>query len=78
MGFRDPISMFQIKIFLFVLCFSPLVHRYVLFPISSGGIIFAETIALVVFLGSWGLITLVITFRFLLDLCSFLLEVIGT
>jgi hypothetical protein len=58
---------------------APLIHRHVVFPISSGGIglIYLEVIALATYLGSWALITLVITSRFLLDYCSFLLEAIG-
>jgi hypothetical protein len=58
---------------------APLIHRHVIFPISSGGIglIYIEVIALATYLGSWALTTLVITFRFLLVYCSFLLEAIG-
>ncbi len=53
-------------------------HRQVLIPISSGGVgfIFAKTITLMAFLGSWALVTCVIAFRFLLDSCPFLLEAI--
>jgi hypothetical protein len=32
---------------------------------------------LVAFLGSWALVVLVITFKFLLDSCPFVLEAIG-
>jgi len=57
----------------------PLVHWEVMFPISRGsiGFILAKTIELMIFLGSWALVTLVITSRFLLDLHPFLLEAIG-
>ncbi len=49
------------------------------FPISSGGVrlISLEVIVLVTYLGSWGLVALVITSKFLLDFCLFLLEAIG-
>jgi len=40
-------------------------------------LIFVETIALVVYLGSWALEFFVIICRLMLDLHSFLLEVIG-
>jgi hypothetical protein len=55
------------------------VHRHVTLPISSGdiGLILVDIIVLVAFLGSWALVVLVITFRFLLDSYPFLLEAIG-
>jgi hypothetical protein len=58
---------------------APLVHWEVMFPISSGsmGFISVKTIEPMIFLGSWALVTLDITFKFLLDLHSFLLEAIG-
>jgi hypothetical protein len=51
-------------------------HRHVTFPIFSGGIglILIDSIVLVAFLGSWALVVLVITFKFLLDSWPFLLE----
>ncbi len=45
------------------------VHQHVILPISSGGIRLS--------FGSWALIALVITFKFLLNYHPFLLEVIG-
>lgn len=56
-----------------------LVYRHVAFPIFCGGIrlISFKVIALVVYLGSWTLITITIVSTFLLDFHSFLLEVIG-
>lgn len=55
------------------------VCQHVSLPFLSGkiGLIFAETIASRVYLGSWVLVVLVITFRFLLDSSLFLLEAIG-
>jgi hypothetical protein len=56
-----------------------LLHPHVALPISSEGImlISLEVIVPTVYLGSWALVAFVITFRFVLDLCSFLLEAIG-
>lgn len=50
-----------------------------IFPIFSGGIglISLEVITLATYLRSWAIVALVIAFRFLLDSCPFLLEVIG-
>jgi hypothetical protein len=55
------------------------VHRQVLLHIFSGGIrfIFAKTIAPTTYLGNWVLMLVIIS-NSLLDLCPFLLEVIGT
>ncbi len=49
------------------------------FPISSGGVrlISSKVIVLVTYLESWALVALVITSKFLLDFCLFLLEAIG-
>jgi hypothetical protein len=59
-------------------CPNPLfVHQHVALPISSGGtrLISFKVIALVACLESWALVAFVITFRFLLNFCPFLLEV---
>jgi hypothetical protein len=40
-------------------------------------LISSEIIALAAYMGSWGLVTLIIVSKFLLHLCSLLLEVIG-
>ncbi len=48
-------------------------------PISNEriGFISTETIALAIYLKSWALITSIIASKFLLNKCSFFLEVIG-
>jgi hypothetical protein len=55
-------------------CFKAfLVCWHVAFPIFSGGIslISLKVIALIVYSGSWTLVTIVIVSKFLLDFCSF-------
>jgi len=58
---------------------TPLVCCQVPFPIFSGDVrlISLKVIALVTYLGNWVLIAPVITYRFLLDFHSFLLEAIS-
>jgi hypothetical protein len=58
---------------------APFVHQYVVLPIYNDGIrlISLEVIVPIAYLGSWALIALVITFKFLLDFCPFLLEPIS-
>lgn len=55
-----------------------LVHWQVAFPISSGGIwlISLKVIVQATYLGSWAWVAHVIAFKFLLDFCTFLLEMI--
>jgi hypothetical protein len=55
------------------------VCQYVALHVFSGGsgLISSEVIALVAYMGSWGLVTLIIASKFLLYFRSFLLEVIG-
>jgi len=87
-GFYYPLSMFHLKAFLFRFVVSP---PFQVFKVSlplfippcgeffSGGIglISLENIASTTYLGSWALVTHVITSKFLLDSCIFLLETIG-
>jgi hypothetical protein len=58
---------------------TPLVHWHVSFPIYGGGIGFnsINTIVWTTYLMSWALVMPISAFRFLLDLCPFLLEAIG-
>jgi hypothetical protein len=56
----------------------PLAHKQASLPITFDGIrlILTSTIAPVAYLGSWALIDSVIAFRFMVDQCPFLLEVL--
>jgi hypothetical protein len=54
-------------------------HQQAFLPIFCGGINFISTkfIALVSYLGNWALVAPIITIKFLVDHCPFLLEAIG-
>jgi hypothetical protein len=61
-------------------CFeAPLVCQHVALSISSGGValISLKVIVPTTYLRSWALVTPIITSKFLLDFCLFLLKVIG-
>lgn len=58
---------------------TPLICHHVVLPISNGGVglISSKVITPTTYMGSWALIAPIITSKFLLDFCSFLLKMKG-